>query len=86
MYDFSISGMGSNGFMNQIIQSQQNADTLIKDFENAIAAGYNPNEIRDEIFAKRNLTEDDLTYNDKQRLIRKVEAAWKTAQEAYNEF
>lgn len=83
MYDFSISGMGSNGFMNQIMQSQQNADTLIKDFEDAIAAGYNPNEIKDEVFAKRHLTEGDLTYNDQQRLIRKVEAAWKSAQEAW---
>ena len=86
MYDFSVSGMGHNGFMNQIMQSQQDTDMLIKDFEEAIAAGYNPNDIRDEIFAKRNVSESDLTYNDKQRLIRKVEAAWKTAQEAYNEF
>ena len=86
MYDYSISGMGHNGFMNQIMQSQQDTDMLIKDFEEAIAAGYNPNDIRDEIFAKRNVSESDLTYNDKQRLIRKVEAAWKTAQEAYNEF
>ena len=80
MYDYSITGMGHNGFMNQIMQSQQDTDILIKDFENAIAAGYNPNEVRDDIFAKRNLSENDLTYNDKQRLIRKVEAIWQEAQ------
>ena len=83
MYQIGIVGMGKNGFMNQIMQSQQDTDTLIQDFEAAIAAGYNPNDIKQQIFEARGMSEDDLTYNDKQRLIKKIEAAWKSHEEEF---
>lgn len=80
MMQVGLTGMGNNGFMNYVMQSQQNTDMLIHDFEQLIAAGYNPNTIKEQAFANRGISESDLTDLDKKRLQRKVEEIY----QAYN--
>ena len=67
-----------NGMQAMIMQSQSNLDIVLKDFEAAIAAGLNPNDVKDEILAKRNLKESDFTSFDIATLNRKVEQIYKS--------
>lgn len=67
-----------NGMQAMIMQSQSNLDMVLKDFEAAIAAGLNPNDVKDEILAKRNLKESDFTSFDIATLNRKVEQIYKS--------
>lgn len=66
-----------NGFHMMIMQSQEDTDKLIKAFENAINAGYNPNVVQDEIYRKVGVSPSDLTPEDRYRLARKVESIYK---------
>ena len=59
-----------------ILQSSQNLQRVLPDFEAAIATGKNPNDVKDEIFAKYNITDSDFTNPDAQELIDKVEAMY----------
>ena len=76
MFNMSVNGLGENGFVNYILQSQQDTDLLIKDFEDAIRKGLNPNEVEDQIYRARKVNPKDLTINDQRRLKRKVEEIW----------
>ena len=66
-----------NGMQAMIMQSQENLDKVLEDFETAIAAGLNPNDVKDEILAKRKLKESDFTTFDIAILNRKVEAMYR---------
>ena len=85
MYEMRIGSaeMGRNGFMNQVMQHHEDFDNLVKDFEDAIAAGYNPNNVKDTLFKKNNLTEDELSIRERETLIRKVEAAYSASNGGY---
>ena len=76
MFNMSVNGLGQNGFVNYILQSQQDTDLLIKDFEDAIKKGFNPNEVEEQIYRARKVNPKDLTINDQRRLKRKVEEIW----------
>ena len=76
MFNMSVNGLGKNGFVNYILQSQQDTDLLIKDFEDAIMKGLNPNEVEDQIYKARKVNPKDLTIDDQRRLKRKVEEIW----------
>lgn len=78
MMQVGLTGMGNNGFMNYVMQSQRNTDILIKDFEQLIAAGYNPNTVIDQAFSNRGIKQSDLTDTDKKRLQRKVEELYQS--------
>ena len=65
-----------NGADGYIMQSQEYTDQLISEFERLVAAGYNPNTVVEDVFDSVGVTESDLTEFDKQRLMRKVNAAW----------
>lgn len=78
MYIFGLTDMGRNGFMNQIMQSSSDADLLIRDFENAIKAGYNPNDVKDNILKQRGIKESDLTDSDIARINRRVEKLYES--------
>lgn len=67
-----------NGIDTMIMDSAQNADNVINDFEKAFAAGMNPNNLLTEILDDRNLTIEDFTDQDIQRVNRKVEQIYKT--------
>lgn len=76
MFNMGVSGLGENGFVNYILQSQQDTDLLIRDFEDAIRKGLNPNEVEDQIYSARRVNPKDLTIDDQKRLKRKVEEIW----------
>lgn len=67
-----------NGMSLMIMQSAENADKVISDFEEAIARGLNPNSVIDDVLAKRGLSESDFTDEDILRINRRVEAIYRT--------
>ena len=60
-----------------ILQSNENLEKVLPDFEDAIFRGENPNEVKDEIFAKYGITDEDFTNSDANILIKKVEDMYK---------
>ena len=66
-----------NGIQTFIMQSAENADNVIADFEEAIAKGYNPNSVIDIILSNRGLTEEDFTNSDIKRINKRVEAIYR---------
>lgn len=67
MYQFGICGMGHNGFMNQIMTSQEAADNVIKELKKEIDCQRDPNLL----LATMNL--NGITELDKQRIKKEVE-------------
>lgn len=80
MMKIGLTDMGKNGYMNYIMQSQQNVNTIIKDFENALSAGCDPNLVLQQVFEKRGIREYDLTATDKKKLERRVQEIYATFQ------
>jgi hypothetical protein len=76
--NFGIYDGRLNGIDTMIMDSSQNADNVINDFEKAFMAGMNPNNLLTEILDNRNLTVNDFTDQDIQRVNRKVEQIYKT--------
>lgn len=68
-----------NGMQAMIMQSQENLYHVLPDFEAAIAAGYNPNDVKSVIFDKYNLTDADFTDFDAKTLVTKVEAMYNSS-------
>lgn len=66
-----------NGMEVMIMQSSENADKVIADFEEAIAKGYDPNKVIDQILTNRGLKESDFTDSDIKRINRRVEAIYR---------
>lgn len=73
-------GIKLNGMQAMIMQSQYNLERVLSDFEVAIAAGLNPNDVKDQIFKKYKITDADFTDFDAKTLIKKVEAMYKSHQ------
>ena len=67
-----------NGADFAIMHSQACIKMVIPEFENAIAAGYDPNIVKDMIFAKFSISEDDFTSSDRKLLQRKVEEIYQS--------
>lgn len=61
----------------QILQSHENLQKVLPDFQAAIDAGYDPNLVKDQIFAKYHITDSDFMDSDARKLIRQVEAMYK---------
>lgn len=72
-----------NGFQTMTMQRQQDIDNIISDFEKAIAAGYNPNLVQAEIFARNGITH--LTDAEFERIVRRVEEIYQSRR-SHNEF
>jgi hypothetical protein len=66
-----------NGMQAMVMQSQENLYRVLPDFEAAIAAGYDPNDVKAQIFRKYGITEDDFTDFDAKTLVSKVEQMYK---------
>ena len=71
----------ANGFQAMVMQRQQDIDDVIKDFERAIAAGYNPNEVKDIILQNHGITR--LTAAETERITRAVENIYRS-KKGYN--
>lgn len=80
MMQVGIVGMGKNGFMNQIMQSDQDTNKIIKTCEELIIAGYNPNIVIEQACQKNGIRMNSLTDIDKQRIVKKVEEIYKSNQ------
>ena len=74
---------GLNGFSAMVMQREQDIENIISDFEKAIAAGYNPNQVRDEILRNNGITH--LTAAESARITRKVEEIYQSRR-SNNEF
>lgn len=66
-----------NGLDVMIMQSDENYKNLLSLFKDAIEKGYNPNDVKDDIFNYLDLTEEDLIETDCIKLIREVEDFYK---------
>ena len=80
MMQVGLAGMGKNGFMNQIMQSDQDTNKIIKTCEELIIAGYNPNIVIEQACQKCGVRMNSLTDIDKQRIVKKVEEIYKSNQ------
>ena len=65
---------GINGIEVAILQSAENADNVVNDFEKAFAAGMDPNQTLKRVLDDRRLSEDDFTALDIMKVNRKIEA------------
>lgn len=64
-----------NGMQTMIMQSQQNANNVIKSFEQYLSAGFGIEVALTQAYMANNVSENDLTEFDKERIKRKVESA-----------
>ena len=71
----SISGLGP-GIDYMIMQSDSDADKVIKIFEDAISKGYHPVEIEQEVYRQAHVDPSNFTWYDKERIQRKVSEAY----------
>lgn len=56
-----------------IMQSELNVDRCLPLFKQAIEQGYNPNDVKSQIFDALKISDNDFTDSDSNRLIREVE-------------
>lgn len=73
-------GRKNMSLMNYIMQSEQDANKIIKTCEELIIAGYNPNIVIEQACQKNGIRMNSLTDIDKQRIVKKVEEIYKSNQ------
>lgn len=66
-----------NGIEAMIMDSDEKADKIVKDFEEIMKNELSPYAALDQAFARNNVTEDDFTDFDLERINRKVNAIYK---------
>lgn len=64
-----------NGAQAMIMQSQESADNVIKSFEQYLSAGFGIEAALTQAYMENNVSENDLTDFDKERIKRKIENA-----------
>ena len=64
-----------NGFNMMIMQSQESTDNVIKSFEQYLNAGFGIEAALTQAYMENNVSENDLTDFDKERIKRKIENA-----------
>ena len=64
-----------NGIQAMIMQSQENADNIIESFEQYLSAGFGTEAALTQAYIDNDISENDLTDFDKERIKRKVENA-----------
>lgn len=62
-----------NGMQSMIMQSQESADNVIKSFEQYLNARFDANTALTQAYMVNNVSDNDLTDFDKERIKRKVE-------------
>lgn len=78
MFMCSVNGGPLNGFDVMWMQSDQNAQNIIKLFKQRILNGEDPNECQDEIYRELNIDFDkDLMDHDKEKVIKEVEEMYR---------
>lgn len=64
-----------NGMQAMIMQSQESTDNVIKSFEQYLSAGFGIEAALTQAYMENNVSENDLTDFDKERIKRKIENA-----------
>ncbi len=78
MFMCSVNGGPLNGFDVMWMQSDQNAQNIIKLFKQRILNGEDPNECQDEIYRELNIDFDkDLMDHDKEKVVKEVEEMYR---------
>ena len=76
---FSHGAYACNGLLNgaqaMIMQSQESTDNVIKSFEQYLSAGFGIEAALTQAYMENNVSENDLTDFDKERIKRKIENA-----------
>lgn len=70
MYD--LIGIGDVAFSNYIVNCDAVTDLIINEFLVAIDNGYDPEEVKYDIFSKYNISTDDLTAIDREKILNTV--------------
>ncbi len=73
---YDVVGVGNPAMSNFIMNSAELTDQLIEDFKELIRQGYDPDEVKYEVFTGRGVSTDDLTDLDKERLKETVISYW----------
>lgn len=83
--NFANGVYGNNGRVNGLeamaMQSAEDADKVIEDFAEIIKVELSPYAALDQAFERNNVTENDFTDFDLERIKRKVNAIYKSARE-----
>lgn len=66
-----------NGYDAMVETHLESYDVVMEQFERAIEAGYNPNNVKADCFKKAGIKEEELTDSQKKRLITDVEKLYK---------
>ena len=76
MFNVGITGMGSNGFMNMIMQSDADTQAAIEEFDKRISEldySIPPAVVFEQVLEDMRIKKSDLMYADRKRIERKVE-------------
>lgn len=61
-----------NGVESRVMESNDAATRIIQAFKYAIEEGFNPEDVEQEIYRKLNIDPEDLTWYDKEIILREV--------------
>lgn len=78
MMQIGVCGMGRNGFMNQLMQSQEDADKIIKECEYLISIGFESSNAIQYACRQKNINLNGLTAADRKRIEKKVEEIYQS--------
>lgn len=67
-----------NGMQTVIMQSAENADKVVSDFDKYFMAGLDPNMVIQKIMDINNFTNSDFTESDIHRINKKIESIYKS--------
>ena len=76
MFNVGITGMGQNGFMNMIMQSDEDTQRVITEFDKRISElghAVPPALVFKDVLDDLGIREKDLTHADRERIKRKIE-------------
>lgn len=76
MFDIGFNPMGPSPMAMYVMQSEMDTDNVIRTFEQALAAGYNPGDALNTAMQVNGVRQENLTFLDAERLNRRVEAAY----------
>lgn len=78
MMQVGLTNMGRNGFMNAIMQEEQDSKKIINTCEQLIAAGYIPETAINKACDSCNISFDSILSNEKAKIRKKVEEIYQS--------
>ena len=78
MMQVGLTNIGRNGFMNAIMQDEQDSKAIISTCEQLIAAGYVPDTAINKACDSCNISFDSILSNEKAKIRKKVEEIYQS--------